>query len=247
VVPRTPAEIPFKPVPYLFLGQAFGMRFYKINGAHDHSGRTVSALQGVMFPEHLLHRVQRPVSIHQAFYGQDRSARSLNRQYCARFHRHSADLNDARPALAGIATDMRSSKPKLITQKLYEKCSGLNIGLVRLAVHCKAYLGQLNLLLLAIATLWYPPPYLNRAMRPRQAPLAGLPPTGAFNRNDFHILSKVNIFKSGPVNWRQALSGEYGLEMTNKIGDKIYFIRQNDEFDAGEILRTKVATFAISP
>jgi hypothetical protein len=129
------------------------MRFDEIDGAHNHSGRTVSTLQRVMFTEHLLHRVQRAVSIHQSFYGSYRGSRSLNCQHRARFHRHAANLHDACPALAGIAPDMRPRKPQLIPQNLNEKCSGFNIGLVRLAVHRQAYLGQLNLLLLATSTL----------------------------------------------------------------------------------------------
>jgi hypothetical protein len=138
----------------LFLGQTFWMRFHEVDSAHYHSGRTVPALQSMMFPEHLLHRVQGTVSIHQSFYSPDCGSRSLNRQHCARFHGHAADLNDTGPALAGIAPHMRSREPQLIPQKLNKKRSGFNIGLVRFTVYRQAYLGQLNLLLLAKWTLW---------------------------------------------------------------------------------------------
>jgi len=45
---------------------------------------------------------------------------------------------------------MRSRKPELIPQKLDQKRSGFNIGLVQITVYGQAYLGQLNLLLLAM-------------------------------------------------------------------------------------------------
>jgi hypothetical protein len=45
---------------------------------------------------------------------------------------------------------MRPGKSELIPQKLDQKSSGFNIGIVRLTVHRQAYLGHLNLLLIAM-------------------------------------------------------------------------------------------------
>jgi hypothetical protein len=116
VIAGTAAKVTLKAMTYLLFGKAVWMGFDKIDCAHHHSGRTVTALKRMMLPKHFLHRMQRTISVHQSLDRRKRSATSLNGQHRARFNGHSVDIDNASPALACIAANMSAGQAQFITE-----------------------------------------------------------------------------------------------------------------------------------
>src|SRR5207244_3642103 len=77
----------------------------QVDGRHDHPGRAVAALETVLFPEALLHRVQLAVA-REPFDGRDGAAVGLHREHRARFRAPAVDEHRARAALARVAADV---------------------------------------------------------------------------------------------------------------------------------------------
>src|SRR5579884_360717 len=84
-----------------------GVGLQQVDGLHDHARRAEAALQAVLLPEALLHRVQ-PARRRQALDGQDVRALGLNGEDGARLHRPAIHVDGAGAALGGVTADMRA-------------------------------------------------------------------------------------------------------------------------------------------
>ena len=121
VIAGAAAQIAFQPVADFVLAQTLRVLLHQVHGAHHHARRAETALQGVMFAEHLLHRVQRAIGGGQAFNGGDFGAIGLHGQHGAGFHRIAVNMHHAGAALAGVATHMGAGQAELVTQQFHQK------------------------------------------------------------------------------------------------------------------------------
>src|SRR5712691_5587817 len=80
----------------------------QVHGLHDHAGRAEAALQAVLLPETLLHRVQLARRC-QTLDRQDVGALGLHREHGARFHGLAVQVDGAGAALGGVAAHVRAS------------------------------------------------------------------------------------------------------------------------------------------
>ena len=86
-------------------------------------GRAVAALQAVVLPEGLLHRVQL-VTVGQAFDGGDVGAVGLDGEHGARLDRLAADEDGAGPARRRVAADVGAGEPDHVAQVVDEQGAG---------------------------------------------------------------------------------------------------------------------------
>ena len=82
----------------------------------------------MLVPERLLDRMQRSV-FGETFDRGDLAPVRLDREDAARFHRLSVDQNRARPALTGVAGDVRSGESGDFAQVMHEQKARLNLVL----------------------------------------------------------------------------------------------------------------------
>src|SRR5919197_3137750 len=127
VVPGAAADVAFDGVPDLVIG-GVGRVVEEVCRGHDHPRGTEPALQAVLVPERLLERMEGPVGRH-ALDGGDAVAVGLDRQDRAALHSVPVEVDGARPALAGIAADMRTRKSEVLPERLDEESTGLDIEL----------------------------------------------------------------------------------------------------------------------
>src|SRR5690606_25276317 len=66
-------------------------------------------------------------------------ARRLHREHGAGFYRLAVDMHDAGAALRGVAADMRSGKPEILTQEMYEQRPVLDRARYFPAIHYQRY------------------------------------------------------------------------------------------------------------
>jgi hypothetical protein len=71
----------------------------------------------------------------QALDGRDLRALAGDRQRGAALHRLAVDMDDAGPALAGIAADMGASQAELVAQELDEQRAAFDLAAHGLSVH----------------------------------------------------------------------------------------------------------------
>ena len=76
-----------------------------------------------------------PAAGRHALDRRDRVAVGLDREDRARLDRPAVELDGARPALAGVAADVRPGQPEVLAQRLDEQPSGLDHHLSLDAVH----------------------------------------------------------------------------------------------------------------
>lgn len=79
----------------------------------------------MLLPETLLDRMIHAI-VREALNGLDRCALYLHREECACFRSPAIDIDDARAALAGIASDMRAGQPEMVAQIVDEERARLN-------------------------------------------------------------------------------------------------------------------------
>jgi hypothetical protein len=87
-----------------------------------------------MLTECGLQRMLGTTGLAQALDRVDRCSVRLNGQDCARLHGAAIEMHGARAALARIATNMRTSDAKVITQEVHQQLPGVNLSLPPLAV-----------------------------------------------------------------------------------------------------------------
>jgi hypothetical protein len=97
------AQVAFQPQPHGPLVRV-GFLGEQVEGLHDHAGRAVAALQGVVVAERLLHGVQGAVP-GQSLDGEDVGAVGLHGEHRAGLDAVTVQVNGARPAVAGVAAD----------------------------------------------------------------------------------------------------------------------------------------------
>jgi hypothetical protein len=105
-----------------------GIAADQVHRAHHHAGRTKAALKGVVFVKGLLHGMQRAVG-GETFDGPNFGSIRLHGEHGARLHTVAVNVHHTRPALAGIAPDVRACEPQTFPQELNEKEAWLDLGI----------------------------------------------------------------------------------------------------------------------
>ena len=105
----------------------------QVDRRHDHARRAVAALQAVLFPEALLHRMQLAFR-RQPFDRHHRRAVGLHREDRARLRAAAVDEHGARAALAGVAADMRAGEIEMFAQEVHEQRARFDVRFAHLAV-----------------------------------------------------------------------------------------------------------------
>src|SRR5439155_2846609 len=128
-VASAPTQVAFQTFADLRFGRP-GRGLQQGRGSHEKAWRTEPALQAVLIPERLLERRQRPVG-RQTFDRGDASTVDLDCEQGARLDGPIVEEDRARPALAGVATDVRTRQPQLLTQKVDEEVARLDLPDIR--------------------------------------------------------------------------------------------------------------------
>src|SRR5712691_4141119 len=126
------AEGAFDPMAHIGFSW-MGIAFDQIVCGHDHARRAEAALQAVLVPESLLHRVQLAVR-GEAFDGGDARPVGLHRQHRARFDRLPVDQHCAGATLTGVAANVGPSEPQCLAQEMNQKQTRLDLGALLHAV-----------------------------------------------------------------------------------------------------------------
>src|SRR5215468_4885141 len=100
---------------------------------HHHAGRAVAALEPVLLPEALLHRMELAVPL-QSLDRLHLVAVGLDREEGTGFDRHAVEQDGTRPAVGGVAADVRTGQAQRLAQEVNEQQSRLDLRLMRLAV-----------------------------------------------------------------------------------------------------------------
>src|SRR5262245_51976731 len=104
-----------------------GIAIENLARGHNHSGCAVTALQAVMLPESLLHRVEIAIGGH-TFNCRDIGAIRLDRQHRAGLYRLSVQQNCARPTARSLTADVCTSQPENVAQVMNEQQPRLDLG-----------------------------------------------------------------------------------------------------------------------
>src|SRR5215475_2888127 len=100
---------------------------------HHHAGRAVAALEPVLLPEALLQRMELAIPL-QSLDRLHLVAVGLDREEGTGFDRHAVEQNGTRPAVGGVAPDVRTGQAQRLAQEVNEQQSRLDLRLMRLAV-----------------------------------------------------------------------------------------------------------------
>src|SRR3990172_1275307 len=138
LVTRAAAQIAGHPVAD-FLLRRIGRFFQQAIGAGDHARRAVAALQGVLLVECFLQSMQSGRLL-QAFDGEHVRILALHREYRARLHPHSVNIDRARPAMRGLAADVRAGMGEPFAQGVNQQFARFDADADCLAVEFEAYL-----------------------------------------------------------------------------------------------------------
>src|SRR5262249_14192829 len=122
------AEVALEAEPDVLVGELPTATPDEVDRVHDHARRAEPALQAVVLPEGLLHRVQLAVLGH-ALDGGDGGAVRLDGQHRAGLHRAAVEVDRAGPALARVAPDLRPGEAEPVTQVVDEQGAWLDLRL----------------------------------------------------------------------------------------------------------------------
>src|SRR5215467_2343763 len=100
---------------------------HDVERRHDHSRCAKAALESVIFAECFLHGMQRTIRFGQPLNGGDLGTLALQSEGRAGFCCDAVDMNDAGPALRGIAADMGPGQPQIFAEKLHQQSAGFDI------------------------------------------------------------------------------------------------------------------------
>src|SRR5262249_41767787 len=131
-VPGAAAEIPRDRAPDVALAR-IGIGFQERVARHHHAGGAIAALQAVLLKETLLDGIELAFLL-EAFDSCDVAAVCLNGEHRAGFDRHSVEEHGTGAAMRRVAADVRASEPQVLSQKVNEKQSRLDLALARGAV-----------------------------------------------------------------------------------------------------------------
>jgi hypothetical protein len=126
------AEVPRDPVPDLTLGRLWVV-VQQVDRGHDHARRAEAALQAVLLPEALLHRVELVVLGEALDRGHLRPIR-LDSEDGARLCAASVDEHRARAALTRVAAHVRARQMELLAKEVDEQHPRLHVRLARLTI-----------------------------------------------------------------------------------------------------------------
>jgi hypothetical protein len=133
VVARAAAEVAGERLANLILARV-GILRQQVGAGHDHARRAVAALEAVVLPEALLHRVQIGFGA-DALDRRHLGAVGLCRQHGARLDRVAVEVDGASPAVGGVAADVGAREPQVVTQIVHEQEARLHLSGLRLSVH----------------------------------------------------------------------------------------------------------------
>ena len=120
MIARAPAQVAFEAVANGLFVQVAAL-IHQIDGAHDHARRAEAALQGVVFVERRLHRVQ-VVRSANAFDGGDLRTVGLTGQHRAGLDRGTVEVHHTRTALAGVAADVGAGEAQAFAKYVHQQC-----------------------------------------------------------------------------------------------------------------------------
>src|SRR5262245_46043951 len=106
----------------------------ELHRAHQHAGRAEAALQTMLLPKRLLHRVQR-IGAAERLDGLDPRAVCLHCQAKARARGQTVEEHRAGAANPVLAADMGTGEAELMTQKVAQEEAWLDASLIADAVH----------------------------------------------------------------------------------------------------------------
>ncbi len=136
LVASAATKIAFEAMAY-FVARGIGVSIDELRGRHDHAGRAITALQSMLFPKALLHRVQFAVFC-EAFDGGDFAAIRLYSEQRARLHSLAVDENCASAAKGSLAANVRPGETEQVPQVMDEQQARLDFVLVAHAVNTHA-------------------------------------------------------------------------------------------------------------
>src|SRR5579864_9466351 len=134
LVPGTTAEISLQAVPDFFITGIRSSR-QNLRRRHDHSRRAITALQAVVFPETLLHRMQLALGRH-ALNGRDLGAISLDSKQRAGFYRLAIHQHGTSAAQGRLTADVSAGKIERFPEVMHQQHPWFNLALMRNSVNC---------------------------------------------------------------------------------------------------------------
>ena len=90
-----------------------------------------------MLVKRLLKGMELTIFAGDTFNGLDTGAHHLNREYRAALNRAIIDVYDARAALTGIATNVRTRLPEVVADQVHQQRAVFDLGAYRVAVESK--------------------------------------------------------------------------------------------------------------
>src|SRR5262249_145934 len=132
LVPRASAEIALEPLTNLSLIR-LRMLLQQSTRRHDHPGRAIAALQTMVLPETLLHRMQ-PRFGSESFNRRHLRAVSLNREQPPGLHRSPIEQNRACPADRSLTSDVGPCEPNKIADEMNKQQTRFNVCVVTGAI-----------------------------------------------------------------------------------------------------------------
>src|SRR5271166_2771326 len=134
VVAGAAADVALEPVADRSLVKIRALAIDEVDRGHDHARRAEAALQAVVVLEGLLHRMQL-AALSQALDCRDVRPLAARGEDCAGLDRDAVEMDDAGPALGGVAAHMRAGEAKILAQELHEQRPGIHVRRNLPAVH----------------------------------------------------------------------------------------------------------------
>src|SRR5262249_14990860 len=109
---------------------------------HHHTRGAVAALKGMVLPKGRLHGMEWRARRGKALDGGNSRPLALQCEHCARLHRQTVYMHDAGTALRRVAADMRASETQMLSEKLHEHRSPLDLAAGGPPVYSHRYRGH---------------------------------------------------------------------------------------------------------
>src|SRR5207244_7396776 len=135
-VARAAAQVAFESLADLRLARP-RVAFQQRGGRHDEAWRAEATLQPMLVPERFLERRQLAIR-RQALDRRQLAAVGLDGEHRAGLDGSLVDQHGARPALAGIAADVRARQPEFLAQEVHQQVARLDLAGIRCPVDAHA-------------------------------------------------------------------------------------------------------------
>lgn len=113
----------------------------QIARGHQHPGRAVAALQGVLLVEGALQSGQLPV-MGQPLHGGHLASVGLDGEHGAALDARAVQFDRAGPAVRGVAADRGAGQTEAVAEVVDQEETGFHVVLVRRAVHLHRDVGH---------------------------------------------------------------------------------------------------------